>query len=29
VKKILRDCSPAERDAVFHGTATRVYRLDA
>jgi predicted TIM-barrel fold metal-dependent hydrolase len=28
VKKILRDCSPAERDAVFYGTATRVYQLD-
>ncbi len=28
VKKVLRDCSAAERDAVFHGTATRVYRLD-
>ena len=27
VKKILRDCSPDERDAVFHGTATCVYRL--
>jgi predicted TIM-barrel fold metal-dependent hydrolase len=28
VKKILQDLSPDERDAVFHGTATRVYRLD-
>jgi L-fuconolactonase len=28
VKKILQDCSPTERDAVFYGTATRVYRLD-
>jgi L-fuconolactonase len=29
VKKILSDCSADERDAVFEGTATRVYRLDA
>jgi predicted TIM-barrel fold metal-dependent hydrolase len=29
VKKIVRTASPTERDAVFHGTATRVYRLDA
>jgi L-fuconolactonase len=28
VKKIVRDCSPDERDAVFHETASRVYRLD-
>lgn len=26
-KKIARDCSPDERDALFAGTATRVYRL--
>jgi L-fuconolactonase len=29
VKKIVADCSPAERDAIFQGTATRVYRLAA
>jgi L-fuconolactonase len=29
VKKIVHGASPTERDAVFHGTATRVYRLDA
>ncbi len=28
VKKILGDCSPDERDAVFFATAARVYRLD-
>jgi len=28
VKKIVQDCSPAERDAVFYGTATRVYQLE-
>jgi predicted TIM-barrel fold metal-dependent hydrolase len=28
VKKILTGCSDAERDAVFAGTANRVYRLD-
>jgi predicted TIM-barrel fold metal-dependent hydrolase len=28
VKKILRDCSPDERDAVFFATAARVYSLD-
>ncbi len=27
VKKIFADCSPAERDALFAGTAERVYRL--
>ena len=28
LKKIVRDASPGERDALFAGTATRVYRLD-
>jgi predicted TIM-barrel fold metal-dependent hydrolase len=28
VKKMTAGCSPAERDAIFQGTATRVYRLD-
>jgi predicted TIM-barrel fold metal-dependent hydrolase len=28
VKKMVADLSPDQRDAVFHGTATRVYRLD-
>ncbi|HKE74539.1 MAG TPA: amidohydrolase family protein [Acidimicrobiales bacterium] len=28
VKKMAAGCSPAERDAIFQGTATRVYRLD-
>ena len=28
VKKLVRGCSDDERDAVFAGTATRVYRLD-
>ena len=28
LKKIARDASPGERDALFAGTATRVYRLD-
>ena len=28
VKKILSGCSAAERDAVFFGTAQRVYRID-
>jgi predicted TIM-barrel fold metal-dependent hydrolase len=27
-KRLARDASPAERDALFSGTATRVYRLD-
>jgi predicted TIM-barrel fold metal-dependent hydrolase len=27
VKKVVRDCSAAEREAVFEGTATRVYAL--
>ena len=27
VKKMVAGCSPAERDAIFRGTATRVYRL--
>ena len=26
-KKIARDCSPDERNALFAGTATRVYNL--
>ena len=28
LKKIARDCSDAEREALFAGTASRVYRLD-
>jgi predicted TIM-barrel fold metal-dependent hydrolase len=28
VKKIVQDCSPGERDAVFYGTAARVYQLE-
>ena len=28
LKKLVRGCSNAERDALFAGTATRVYRLD-
>ena len=28
VKKLVRGCSDDERDAVFAGTATRVYRLN-
>ena len=28
LKKIARGCSDDERDALFAGTATRVYRLD-
>jgi L-fuconolactonase len=28
VKKIVQDCSPTERDAVFYGTAARVYQLE-
>jgi len=27
LKKIARDCSPDEREALFAGTATRVYKL--
>jgi predicted TIM-barrel fold metal-dependent hydrolase len=29
LKKIAAPFSASERDAMFHGTATRVYRLDA
>jgi len=28
-KRLARDCSPAERSALFNDTAARVYRLDA